>query len=143
MFLIQRIKQHQEQNFAYKHLEYNNIDNLVQVWDTADQEDFHSITRAYYKAAVVAMVVYDISSKECFKHIQSWIKDCKDLAPKTVQLILIWNKNYLKYFSKVPTYLAKFHVILEEQRAIQKESGEELAQENKMYFLNQSFQNKI
>ena len=59
------------------------------------------------------MVVDDISSKECFKHIQSWIKDCKDLAPKTVQLILIGNKSNL-----------------EEQRAIQKESGEELAQKN-------------
>ena len=84
------------------------------------------------------MVVDDISSKECFKHIQSWIKDCKDLAPKTVQLILIWNKSDLKYFSKVPIYLAKFHVILEEQRAIQKESGEELAQENKKLFFETS-----
>ena len=63
------------------------------------------------------MVVYDISSEECFKHIQSWNKDCKDLAPKTVQLILIWNKSDLKYFSKVPTYLAKFHVKLEEQKS--------------------------
>ncbi len=93
---------------------------ILIVWDTADQEDFHSITRAYYKLAAVAMVVNDISNEESFKHIQSWIKDYKDLAPKTVQLILIGNKSNL-----------------EKQRAIQKESGEELAQENKVYFLNQ------
>ena len=42
------------------------------------------------------MVVYDISSGEYFKHIQSWIKDYKDLAPKTVQLILIGNKSDLE-----------------------------------------------
>ena len=67
------------------------------------------------------MVVNDISNEESFKHIQSWIKDCKDLAPKTVQLILIGNKSNL-----------------EKQRAIQKESGEELAQENKKLFFETS-----
>ena len=107
--------------FANKHLEYNNTDYLVQVWDTAGQENFRSVTRAYYKASAVAMVVYDISSEESFQHIQSWIKDCKDLAPKTVQLVLIGNKSDL-----------------EEERAIQKERGEELARENNMLFFETS-----
>ena len=107
--------------FANKHLEYNNTDYLVQVWDTAGQENFRSVTRAYYKASAVAMVVYDISSEESFQHIQSWIKDCKDLAPKTVQLVLIGNKSDL-----------------EEERVIQKERGEELAKENNMLFFETS-----
>ena len=107
--------------FANKHLEYNNTDYLVQVWDTAGQENFRSVTRAYYKASAVAMVVYDISSEESFQHIQSWIKDCKDLAPKTVQLVLIGNKSDL-----------------EEERVIQKERGEELARENSMLFFETS-----
>jgi len=107
--------------FANKHLEYNNTDYLVQVWDTAGQENFRSVTRAYYKASAVAMVVYDITSEESFQHIQSWIKDCKDLAPKTVQLILIGNKSDL-----------------EEERVIQKERGEELARENNMLFFETS-----
>ena len=107
--------------FANKHLEYNNTDYLVQVWDTAWQENFRSVTRAYYKASAVAMVVYDISSEESFQHIQSWIKDCKDLAPKTVQLVLIGNKSDL-----------------EEERVIQKDRGEELARENNMLFFETS-----
>ena len=107
--------------FANKHILYNNIDYLVQVWDTAGQENFRSVTRAYYKASAVAMVVYDITNEESFKNIQSWIKDCKDLAPKTVQMVLIGNKNDL-----------------EESRVITKERGEELARENRMMFFETS-----
>ena len=50
--------------FANKHLIYNNTDYLVQIWDTAGQENFRSVTRAYYKASAVAMVVYDITKEE-------------------------------------------------------------------------------
>ena len=107
--------------FANKHLLYNNNDYLVQVWDTAGQENFRSVTRAYYKASAVAMVVYDITNEESFQHIQTWIKDCRDLAPRTVQLILIGNKTDL-----------------EDQRAVSKEKGEELARENKMLFFETS-----
>ena len=107
--------------FANKHLLYNNNDYLVQVWDTAGQENFRSVTRAYYKASAVAMVVYDITNEESFQHIQAWIKDCRDLAPRTVQLILIGNKTDL-----------------EDQRAVSKEKGEELARENKMLFFETS-----
>ena len=107
--------------FANKHLLYNNTDYLVQVWDTAGQENFRSVTRAYYKASAVAMVVYDISSEESFQHIQMWIKDCKDLAPKTVQLVLIGNKSDL-----------------EDQRVISTERGCELARENNMLFFETS-----
>jgi len=107
--------------FANKHILYNNIDYLVQVWDTAGQENFRSVTRAYYKASAVAMVVYDITNEESFQNIQSWIKDCKDLAPKTVQMVLIGNKSDL-----------------EENRVITKERGEELARENRMMFFETS-----
>ena len=107
--------------FANRHLLYNNTDYLVQVWDTAGQENFRSVTRAYYKASAVAMVVYDISSDESFQHIKDWINDCKNLAPKTVQLVLIGNKSDL-----------------EEKRVISRERGEELADENQMLFFETS-----
>ena len=107
--------------FANKHVIHNNVDYLVQIWDTAGQENFRSVTRAYYKSAAVAMVVYDISSEDSFKHIQTWIKDCRELAPKTVQLVLIGNKSDL-----------------EDERVVDKERGKELARENKMLFFETS-----
>ena len=107
--------------FANKHVIHNNVDYLVQIWDTAGQENFRSVTRAYYKASAVAMVVYDITKEETFSHIQTWIKDCKDLAPSTVLIALIGNKSDL-----------------EEQRVITKERGENLARENNMMFFETS-----
>ena len=107
--------------FANKHLIYNNTDYLIQIWDTAGQENFRSVTRAYYKASAVAMVVYDITKEETFQHIQTWLKDCKELAPRTVLLILVGNKSDL-----------------EDQRVISKERGENLAKENSMMFFETS-----
>ena len=107
--------------FANKHVIHNNVDYLVQIWDTAGQENFRSVTRAYYKASAVAMVVYDITKEESFSHIQSWMKDCKELAPSTVLIALIGNKSDL-----------------EDQRVITKERGENLARENKMMFFETS-----
>ena len=107
--------------FANKKLVYNNINYLIQIWDTAGQENFRSVTRAYYKASACAMIVYDISNRKSFQNIENWIKDCVNLAPKTVLLVLIGNKTDL-----------------EEKREVSYEEGENLAKLNNMIFYETS-----
>ena len=63
--------------FGEKNIELNNKVYQIQIWDTAGQEEFRSITRAYYKNAVCALVVYDISNKNSFDSAKQWIDDCK------------------------------------------------------------------
>ena len=63
--------------FGAKTLEINNRIYKIQIWDTAGQENFRSITRAYYKNSVCAFVVYDITNRNSFANIQNWIEDCK------------------------------------------------------------------
>ena len=41
----------------------------VQMWDTAGQESFRSITRSYYRGAVAAVLVYDITNRESFLNL--------------------------------------------------------------------------
>jgi Ras-related protein Rab-2A len=44
----------------------------LQVWDTAGQESYRSITRSYYKGSIGALLVFDVSRKETFLNIQKW-----------------------------------------------------------------------
>ncbi len=64
----------------------------VQIWDTAGQEQFKSITRSYYKNSVCSFLVYDITRKESFDNIKTWLEECKQNSPKTIMIVLVGNK---------------------------------------------------
>jgi small GTP-binding protein len=93
----------------------------IQIWDTAGQENFRSITRAYYKNSACALIVYDIARRESFESISSWIEDCKNSSPKTVFMVLVGNK-----------------CDLESNREVTEEEGKELAEKNGMMFFETS-----
>ena len=107
--------------FGAKNLTVNNKIYRVQIWDTAGQENFRSITRAYYKNSVCALVVYDITNKDTFNNVQTWIEDCKNQSPKTIFMVLVGNKNDL-----------------EDKRQVKYEEGMELANKNGMMFFETS-----
>ena len=93
----------------------------IQIWDTAGQENFRSITRAYYKNSACALIVYDIARRSSFESISSWIEDCKNSSPKSVYMVLVGNKSDL-----------------EENREVSEEEGRELAEKNGMIFFETS-----
>jgi len=103
--------------FGAKNIAFNSQIYRIQIWDTAGQENFRSITRAYYKNSVCALVVYDITSRESFEHVQNWIQDIKDQSPKTVLIVLVGNK-----------------VDLEENRVVSYDEGSEFAVKNGLIF---------
>lgn len=47
----------------------------AQIWDTAGQERFRAVTSAYYRGAVGALVVYDISRKATFESVKRWLEE--------------------------------------------------------------------
>ncbi|KAH3758008.1 ADP ribosylation factor [Pelomyxa schiedti] len=65
----------------------------IQIWDTAGQESFRSITRSYYRGAAGALLVYDISRRETFNHISSWLEDARQHANPEMTVMLIGNKS--------------------------------------------------
>ena len=48
------------------------------VWDTAGQETFKSIIRSYYRGAIIALVVYDITNRASFMNVQKWLDEVRD-----------------------------------------------------------------
>ena len=107
--------------FGAKNLNIKDKVYRIQIWDTAGQEMFRSITRAYYKNSVCACVVYDITRKTSFDNVKSWIEDCKKHSPKTIFLVLIGNK-----------------VDLENSREVSYEEGEAAAKQYGMLFYETS-----
>ena len=69
---------------------------VLEIWDTAGQEKYRSITKIFYKEASAVIVVFDITRKETFESIvHFWYNELKENTPKETQIILVGNKNDL------------------------------------------------
>ena len=75
----------------------------LQIWDTAGQESFRSITRSYYRGAAGALLVYDITRRETFEHLASWLEDARQHANPAMTIMLIGNKADLGHRRAVST----------------------------------------
>ncbi|CEG36872.1 gtp-binding protein gb2 [Plasmopara halstedii] len=62
--------------FGAKLLEVDGRKVKLEIWDTAGQETFLSITRSYYRGADGALLVYDVGRKESFEHLGRWLQEC-------------------------------------------------------------------
>lgn len=72
-----------------------NIDGThikLQIWDTAGQESFRSITRSYYRGAAGALLVYDITRRETFNHLSRWLQEVRQNGNPNMTIMLIGNK---------------------------------------------------
>eukprot|EP00930_Biecheleria_cincta_P028588 TRINITY_DN19956_c0_g1_i1.p1 TRINITY_DN19956_c0_g1~~TRINITY_DN19956_c0_g1_i1.p1 ORF type:complete len:225 (+),score=40.73 TRINITY_DN19956_c0_g1_i1:105-779(+) len=64
----------------------------LNVWDTAGQERYRAVTRSYYRGAVGAVILFDITSAESFKHVPGWVQDARDQTDDTIDIMLVGNK---------------------------------------------------
>lgn len=67
----------------------------LQLWDTAGQELFRSVTRGYYRGSAGALLVFDLTNRDSFENINRWLQDVKDVARSDVVTLLIGNKSDL------------------------------------------------
>ena len=110
--------------FGAKNINIRNKIYRIQIWDTAGQENFRSITRAYYKNSVCALIVYDISNRDSFNNVSSWIEECINQSPKTIFMVLVGNKSDLS-----------------DRRQVSIEEGQELANKYGIVFYETSAKN--
>ena len=87
--------------FIYKTLKINKDVFKIEIWDTAGEERYKSITSAYYKGAKGAIIVYDITSEQSFDNIETWIQEVKGKASNNLQILIIGNKSDLSKDRKV------------------------------------------
>jgi len=93
----------------------------LQIWDTAGQESFRSITRSYYRGAHGALLVYDITRRETFNHLKGWLTEVREHSNKEMIIMLIGNKSDLEH-----------------KRAVTYEEGRLFAEEQGLVFMETS-----
>ncbi|CAM0909858.1 unnamed protein product [Alopecurus aequalis] len=64
----------------------------AQIWDTAGQERYRAVTSAYYRGALGAMLVYDVTRRATFSHVARWVAELRAHADKSIVVVLVGNK---------------------------------------------------
>ena len=78
----------------------------AQIWDTAGQEKYRAITSAYYRGALGALLIYDISKEISFENVDKWLNELKNDAEENIIIMLVGNKSDLSHIRAVPTNIA-------------------------------------
>ena len=91
--------------FGVKHITVNDsVPIKLQIWDTAGQESFRSITRSFYRASAGVILMYSIENKTSFENVQIWLNDVNmELNNRNIPIILVGNKTDLNYKREVTT----------------------------------------
>ncbi|KAK2664504.1 hypothetical protein Ddye_003078 [Dipteronia dyeriana] len=107
--------------FAYRNIRIGDKIIKAQIWDTAGQERFRAITSSYYRGALGALLVYDITRRATFENIKKWLKELREYGNSYMVIVLVGNKSDLS-----------------RNRDIQEEEGKELAEMESLYFMETS-----
>lgn len=75
----------------------------AQIWDTAGQERYRAITSAYYRGAVGALLVYDVTRHVTFENVERWLKELRDHTDANIVIMLVGNKADLRHLRAVST----------------------------------------
>ncbi|KAE8725802.1 Ras-related protein RABA4d [Hibiscus syriacus] len=89
--------------FQTKTLVIDNKTVKSQIWDTAGQERYRAVTSAYYRGAVGAMLVYDMTKRQSFDNMARWLEELRRHADTNIVIMLIGNKCDLANLRAVPT----------------------------------------
>lgn len=107
--------------FATKSVTVENKVVKAQIWDTAGQERYRAITSAYYRGAVGALLVYDLSKRTTFDNLEKWLMELRDHASPDIAITLVGNKSDLRHL-----------------RAVRTEEGEEFAAKHNLQCMETS-----
>ena len=92
-------------SYASKTIDYPKLNKslLLDIWDTAGQEKYRSLTKFFYKDALMVIMVYDITRRESYDNVKNyWYKEIQENGEKNVVLGIAGNKSDLYENEAVP-----------------------------------------
>lgn len=64
----------------------------VQIWDTAGAERYRALNSVYYHNSMGGILVFDLTSRQSFESLDSWLKEFTDLAQPGAIVAVVGNK---------------------------------------------------
>eukprot|EP00801_Mesodinium_rubrum_P010585 Mrub_10639.p1 GENE.Mrub_10639~~Mrub_10639.p1 ORF type:complete len:212 (-),score=41.51 Mrub_10639:34-618(-) len=107
--------------FGTTYITVDNKINKIQIWDTAGQESFKSITRGYYRGSTCAVLVYDITRRDTFKNVVKWLDEARKACHEQLVVALVGNK-----------------LDMEGRRVVETKEGKEFAEKHGLIFYETS-----
>ncbi|MHA1109927.1 MAG: GTP-binding protein [Promethearchaeota archaeon] len=92
----------------------------LQIWDTGGQERFQYVRPLYYRGAMGALLLFDLTNRESFDHIPKWIEEVKSNAGE-IPMLLVGNKSDLV-----------------NERSVSREEAESFAREFQLFYIESS-----
>jgi small GTP-binding protein len=96
--------------FSQKVMNHKGVVISLEIWDTAGQDRYHSLSPLFYRDAEAGIVVFDITDTETFTKASKWISELKQERGDEVMMIVVGNK-----------------IDLEARRTVDKADGQQLA----------------
>lgn len=108
----------------------------LQLWDTAGQELFRSVTRGYYRGSVGALLLFDLTKIDSFQSISAWLNDVREIARPECVVALIGNKLDLCPQSRQSDEQNEKDANSEQDKEnfVSREEAEKFAQKNSMLY---------
>lgn len=91
------------------------------IWDTAGQDRFKAITYSFYKQANGVIIAFDVTRRESFENVKTWVDSIYEHADPKITKVLVGNK-----------------IDLENDRVVKREEAEELAKQHQMRYFETS-----
>jgi small GTP-binding protein len=78
--------------FFQKAITASNTELVLEIWDTAGQEQYRSLSPLFYRDADVGLVVFDLTDSSSFGKCKQWISDLREARGLDIAIILVGNK---------------------------------------------------
>eukprot|EP01090_Pellita_catalonica_P001530 TRINITY_DN11289_c0_g1_i1.p1 TRINITY_DN11289_c0_g1~~TRINITY_DN11289_c0_g1_i1.p1 ORF type:complete len:207 (-),score=45.39 TRINITY_DN11289_c0_g1_i1:159-779(-) len=79
-------------DFSHRTFTHNDKIVRLQIWDTAGQERFRTITSSYYRGSHGILLVYDVTEKRTFEHLEYWKEQIEEFSNTYVKVMMVGNK---------------------------------------------------
>jgi len=114
-------------DFKIKMLNLHDQKIGLSIWDTAGQEKFRSLTSSYYRGTQGIILVFDVTERESFQHLDNWLKEIELYSTnENVVKLLVGNK-----------------IDMQEKRDVKKEEAIQFARDRGMIYLECSAKTKF